>query len=726
MENCIPKHFTLSGMSGYSLTRREPFRTIRTYIQNKTNFLKTVKDKNLFRNECKLLADYLIKNMSPPQGTSQIMWESLLKFWLNQYFIDITKYGGCPMILKKEDKELLVLKYKEDDFCKKRTTDLKEIESLKKTNSGKCETICLEKCKEYNVWIRKMKDEFETKKGLFISCYKKQSPKKKLKKQIQEPVCNILDQNTFNELSECITPNSEKSTEGLLETERKGLETQIQNTAQIIPKSHVQQEIDVPISPEAQTELELQNPPQPPPKLIKSEASEIHHSTNETKDSQSLADASLEEANSSEDVHVVSEDTTALPSPPFQDIQLSPGREITKPIHKSSTYTLAHSPPQIPHTPGTTLNPSDKYTSSILISLFALTGMFKKKKKIRRRHVKFLRLLVPSFSHKKSKIFTDHPLEHTIYDDEEIIKKIKINELTTNVNLSKRTRDRTKTIVEVHMEVLEEFRNKEWENNKDEFLEICIDEFKKEHNITYPNLIDDDLITENIKSSNDIKQQNILHNKWIESNRNISEKLKKANWFINLKNEWKKELYYIQEMEELKMKYNIEKHNVLFLQREKDIWKQWISKKAIIIEQYLEQECFNEFSEDFHNISDQYLNENTKNYISLMNIEEFQKKENYVELYKYVKKKLITRLCILVLMTILEECKKEVNFENRESYLDNSINESKKGVYSYKKPVITENIIKYNSNDLEYIKNKEIHAHIGNNTFRNEIENWVK
>ncbi|SBT86098.1 STP1 protein [Plasmodium malariae] len=666
MENCIPKHFTLSGMSGYSLTRREPFRTIRTYIQNKTNFLKTVKDKNLFRNECKLLADYVIGKMSPPKSISPTMWEALLKFYLNHYFKNLTKYGGCPMILKKEHKELLELKYKEEDFCKKRSIDLNVIETIKKKNSGKCENTCLDKCKTYNAWIKEMQKQFEEKKNLFERCYKVE-PAKKTKKLTKESTCDIMNQETFKELSECITPNSAESTEGLLETEKKGLETQIQNTAQIIPKSHVQQEIDVPISPEAQTELELQNPPQPPPKLIKSEASEIHHSTNETKDSQSLADASLEEANSSEDVHVVSEDTTALPSPPFQDIQLSPGREITKPIHKSSTYTLAHSPPQIPHTP-----------------------------------------------------------EHTIYDDEEIIKKIKINELTTNVNLSKRTRDRTKTIVEVHMEVLEEFRNKEWENNKDEFLEICIDEFKKEDNITYPNLIDDDLITENIKSSNDIKQQNILRNKWIESNRNISEKLKKANWFINLKNEWKKELYYIQEMEELKMKYNNEKHNVLFLQREKDIWKQWISKKAIIIEQYLEQECFNEFSEDFHNISDQYLNENTKNYISLMNIEEFQKKENYVELYKYVKKKLITRLCILVLMTILEECKKEVNFENRESYLDNSINESKKGVYSYKKPVITENIIKYNSNDLEYIKNKEIHAHIGNNTFRNEIENWVK
>ncbi|SBS96059.1 hypothetical protein PMALA_050910 [Plasmodium malariae] len=428
MENCIPKHFALSGSAGLVLQRTQQFKTIRAHIQNKTNFLKTAKNEYLFREECKQLADFLIKNMSPPPYTSQHMWVSLLKFHLHHYFKDITNYGGCPMILKKEHKELLELKYKEEDFCKKRTRDFKEIERLKKTNSGKCESICLEKCKAYNAWIKEMQKQFEEKKSLFKNCYTKESPKKKSKKQIPEPVCNILDQNTFKELSECITPNSVETTESLLETESKGLETQIQNTDQIIPKSHVQQETDVQVTPEHPTEIES-HISQPPPEHIKSEVSEIKHSTKETEDSQSLADASLEKAKISEDVHVASEDTNESSPPTVQDMQLSPDRENTQTTDKSSIYTLAHSPPQIPHTTGTTLNPRDKYTSSILISLFALTGMFKKKKKISRRHVKFLRLLVPSFSNKKSKIFTDDPLEHTIYDDEEIIKKIKINEL---------------------------------------------------------------------------------------------------------------------------------------------------------------------------------------------------------------------------------------------------------------------------------------------------------
>ncbi|SBT85714.1 STP1 protein [Plasmodium malariae] len=666
MENCIPKNFALSGSAGFGLQHTQQFRTIRAHIQNKTNFLKTANNENSFKEECKQLADFLIKNMSPPLYTSQRMWESLLKFHLHQYFKDITNYGGCPMILKKEHKELLELKYKEEDFCKKRTRYLKEIENLKKTNSGKCETICLKKCKAYNAWIIEMQKQFEEKRNLFESCYKKGSPKKKSKKQIPEPVCNILDQNTFKELSECITPNSVETTESLLETESKGLETQIQNTDQIISKSHVQQETDVQVIPEHQTEIESHISPQPPPEHIKSEVSEIKHSTKETEDSQSLADASLEAANSSEDVHVASEVTDALLSPTLQDIQLSPDPENTQPTDKASTYTLARSP-QISHT-----------------------------------------------------------TEHTIYDDEEIIKKIKINELTKNVNLSKRTRDRSKIIVEVHMEVLEEFRNKEWENIQDEFLEICIDEFTKEDNITFPNLIDDDLIIENIKCISDIKKQNILWNKWIQRHRNLSQNLKKDDWFNNLKDEWKREVSYIQEMEEIKNKSSNENQKVSFLEREKDIWRQWISKKGMIIQQHLDQYWNNGLAQELQNISDEYVNEDTKNYVSLLNVEELNHKENNEELYKYIKKKLLTKLCILVLIAVLEECKKEVNLENRESYLDRFINEWKGEGYSSKKQEITEIIIEYNNNDIENKRNEEFDAHTWKDCFRNEIDDWIR
>ncbi|SBS98836.1 STP1 protein [Plasmodium malariae] len=129
------------------------------------------------------------------------------------------------------------------------------------------------------------------------------------------------------------------------------------------------------------------------------------------------------------------------------------------------------------------------------------------------------------------------PSTHPTSADEEILKKIKINEFKKNINLPNRIKDRSKTIIEVHMEVLEECRNEEWENNKEEFLEICIDELVQKDYKKCANLTDDHLITENIENTNDIKNLNILWNKWIEKHRNISKILKKEHWFHNLKNE---------------------------------------------------------------------------------------------------------------------------------------------------------------------------------------------
>ncbi|SBS99985.1 STP1 protein [Plasmodium malariae] len=121
----------------------------------------------------------------------------------------------------------------------------------------------------------------------------------------------------------------------------------------------------------------------------------------------------------------------------------------------------------------------------------------------------------------------------------------------------------------------------------------------------------------------------------------------------------------------------------------------------MIIQQHLDQYWNNGLAQELQNISDEYVNEDTKNYVSLLNVEELKHKENYEELYKYIKKKLLTKLCIFVLIAVLEECKKEVNLENRESYLDRSINEWKGEGYSSKKQEITENIIEYNNNDIE-------------------------
>ncbi|SBT00373.1 surface-associated interspersed protein 8.2 (SURFIN 8.2) (SURF8.2) [Plasmodium malariae] len=158
-------------------------------------------------------------------------------------------------------------------------------------------------------------------------------------------------------------------------------------------------------------------------------------------------------------------------------------------------------------------------------------GQLKKKKKIKRRQEKFLKILIPSHSNRKKEFLTHNHLEHPCYDDEEITKKIKILEdnMIKNLHESKQKRKRSKTIIEVHMEVLQEWKNEEWNYKKGEFLEICLEVFTKKLYELYPNLTNDELITENIKSSSDIEKQKNLWNKWIERHRNIFEKLNKVD-----------------------------------------------------------------------------------------------------------------------------------------------------------------------------------------------------
>ncbi|SBT00280.1 STP1 protein [Plasmodium malariae] len=143
---------------------------------------------------------------------------------------------------------------------------------------------------------------------------------------------------------------------------------------------------------------------------------------------------------------------------------------------------------------------------------------------------------------------------------------------------------------------------------------------------------------------------------------------------------------------------------------EKDLWKHWISKKSIILEQYLEQEWIKELDMDLNIMSNECIKEDTKNYVTLINIEELQHKENYEE---------------LLLMTMLEEYKKEVNFDNRESFLDISINEWKTKKYSGNKQEITENTIEYINSDIENKRNKEFHTHIDKESFEKEIKDWI-
>ncbi|SBT87577.1 STP1 protein [Plasmodium malariae] len=701
MENCFNSYPVVQGITAINLYSQQVFKQVGANIKSQVSSLKSENKKEKFREKCKNLADYLINSKHPNGYIQEYIWKGSLRTWYSKNFTGITQHGGCFMIFNNEEKKLLELIYDAYDFCEKKKQYMQILSKYKKNNSSiydcNSDENCINKCAEYNIWIKDREDHFNNKKSLLHSkCKNKISLSKFSTKN-----CDIMKSQTFQKVSKCSVSNTRISAhitpEEINEVSEESLrENKAQEPSKSLKQSLSQEEN----SPNVQTSHSE--------KLHHEEV--LKHSANQhaTKENEVTAPSQIEPSNPTTDIkspRLQNEEATILQSPNPENSGALPNSKIISPPTYASSFS--------------SLSTSHSSFSTAL-------GMIKKKKKIRRGHSKFLRLLVPSFSNNKSELLIDDHLEHLIYDEEELIKKIKINELTKNLNSSSRKKDRSKTIIEIHMEILEECGNEEWKNKKEEFLEICIDEFTKMFYRTYLNLTDDDQITQIIKINNDIKKQNILWNKWIDSHRYISEKLKKVDWFNNLKNEWKKEKAYIKEMEELKKKSSNDNHRVPFLEIEKDLWKQWISEKSTFIEQYLEQDCLKELAEMLQNMSKDSINEETINYASLINIEELPHKKNYEELYKYIKKKLLTKLCILVLMTIIEECKKEVDFENSESYLDSSINEMKAEEYSDKRQKITEKIIEYNCNDLEKIRNKEIHAYTEEDNFMNQIEHWIR
>ncbi|SBS91108.1 STP1 protein [Plasmodium ovale curtisi] len=105
----------------------------------------------------------------------------------------------------------------------------------------------------------------------------------------------------------------------------------------------------------------------------------------------------------------------------------------------------------------------------------------------------------------------DHNLGGKTVENDAYIKLLKINRYKQEMEKSKK-KNKT-TLIEVHMEVLEENKKDEWELHKRDFLEICLRGFMNEENETYQKFANSELIVNNIKNEKTIediqKQQNL-------------------------------------------------------------------------------------------------------------------------------------------------------------------------------------------------------------------------
>ncbi|SBT59283.1 STP1 protein [Plasmodium ovale wallikeri] len=266
----------------------------------------------------------------------------------------------------------------------------------------------------------------------------------------------------------------------------------------------------------------------------------------------------------------------------------------------------------------------------------------------------------------------DSKLVGKTVENDVYIKLLKINKYKQE--MQKRKKKNKKTLIEVHMEVLEESKNNEWELHKGDFLEICLRGFINEENDTYSKLPNSELTVNNTntdKTIDDIQKQEILWNNWVENHRNILEQWKKKEWFHILKNKWRNEEQKYKEKND-KLQENIlneqETHSIV---SQKDIWKQWISKQATLIKIFNKEDWFKTLVDEQNKEKDNYAvnkyNENT----TVTNI---NGSENENSCYKpYGRKKIKEKLMVQIHMMVLEECIKEDIMKNKEISIDNYI-----------------------------------------------------
>ncbi|SBT56304.1 STP1 protein [Plasmodium ovale wallikeri] len=327
-------------------------------------------------------------------------------------------------------------------------------------------------------------------------------------------------------------------------------------------------------------------------------------------------------------------------------------------------------------------------TLTILFLLYKYTpfGLFLGR---RRRKKKDLRTVfeIPEESTYESPNETIHEwddhLGRQIMENDVYVKLLKINRYKKEMQKKKKKRDTT--LIEVHMEILEDCKNDEWELHKGDFLEICLQAFINEKNRNEANWPNAELTVNNIKNDKiiqDAEENEILWNFWMDNYRNILESWKSEEWFQNLKNNWKKERQKnhnkIDEIEENTLKES----GMISIECEKDIWKKWISKQATLIENFKQKDWFKSLIEEQYKEEDNYEINEYKNVLNT-NMNEVEKEKKYREFFR--KKNIINKLMVQMHMMVLEECKKEEIIENKELCIDNYIQDiHKKNNYDEK------------------------------------------
>ncbi|CRG95493.1 surface-associated interspersed protein (SURFIN) [Plasmodium gallinaceum] len=239
------------------------------------------------------------------------------------------------------------------------------------------------------------------------------------------------------------------------------------------------------------------------------------------------------------------------------------------------------------------------------------------------------------------------------------------------------------TLIEIYMVILEECRKEEWLLNRGKFLEVCLEEFINEDKEEYSKITENDLAImregEEDISTLMIEKQKLLWKIWVERNKRMLEKWKNEEWFINLKNEWRKEQERYEELTDELEIVEIEAGKNPMLEKQKKIWKQWLKKQRMWFIEHSEEEWFNDLldecekeEEGMEGISKR----DTRNVKEIHENIEGLKQEGNKEIMKYGKnEKLIQKVLIEIHMMLLEEYIKEEWQKEKEHFFKKMIEE---------------------------------------------------
>ncbi|KMZ77147.1 hypothetical protein PVIIG_06392 [Plasmodium vivax India VII] len=132
----------------------------------------------------------------------------------------------------------------------------------------------------------------------------------------------------------------------------------------------------------------------------------------------------------------------------------------------------------------------------------------------------FILLMKPPHLEKVSELVERDNLEDMIHD---IPYGYRIYKIRNNVYMPKKKKKFKKTIIDIHLEVLDECQKDQWELNKRDFQEIILDEFMKDANIVCSHSSYNDSIITNMCNNEEIGKEKTLWVNWIERNKGTLE-----------------------------------------------------------------------------------------------------------------------------------------------------------------------------------------------------------